>query len=439
MATLKNLPHGTRIFLCLHNAGHQSPDAHSFERELYTELYGSLGLAFHRGDGKDQRRYCLRLQSGKRLRPTQVDTLWEPLLQAHRAWAVHAGNNLPEPPLVSTAPTVGRRSLLPMSSSAFPLLSMAARFSQGANGAIDADIELDQRKKMRIRILSPVDSFAMSAGAFMKTLKKDRIGHLSVKIVPGPTPAMSQMFVWARHAQEWLRVYGVSDGMLNEDDAFVEYCQRLGAAWLSRMNIAAVEGWEAAKTRAGNSRKRARESTDGTKGTSKRRVGGRPQAQDSSDDEDAEDGDADAGPAASDRPTRRSARLAKYAEAVLREQIDPNDVDREWTPEERTNVWMVGDNPAADILGANNWGFSSALTRTGVYRDIDGPPAHRPTVLVVDVEQVVKVARLPDVVPLREEEEAPEEDKPDGEDARRREGASRRFGAPQRARARAWP
>ncbi|KAK0527549.1 hypothetical protein OC834_004380 [Tilletia horrida] len=82
----------------------------------------------------------------------------------------------------------------------------------------------------------------------------------------------------------------------------------------------------------------------------------------------------------------------EYAEAVLREQIDPNDVDREWSPEERANVWMVGDNPAADILGANNWGFSSALTRTGVYRDIDGPPAHRPTVLVDDVEQAVKMA-----------------------------------------------
>jgi len=53
---------------------------------------------------------------------------------------------------------------------------------------------------------------------------------------------------------------------------------------------------------------------------------------------------------------------------------------------------MVGDNPAADIKGANDWGFSSALVRTGVYRDVDGPPAHRPTVLVDDVEQAVKVA-----------------------------------------------
>ncbi|KAL9936805.1 hypothetical protein V8E36_004040 [Tilletia maclaganii] len=82
----------------------------------------------------------------------------------------------------------------------------------------------------------------------------------------------------------------------------------------------------------------------------------------------------------------------EYAEAVLKEQINPADTDRTWTPEERSHVWMVGDNPAADIKGANDWGFSSALVRTGVYRDVDGPPAHRPTVLVDDVEQAVKVA-----------------------------------------------
>ncbi|CAD6960916.1 unnamed protein product [Tilletia controversa] len=84
--------------------------------------------------------------------------------------------------------------------------------------------------------------------------------------------------------------------------------------------------------------------------------------------------------------------IYEYAEAVLREQIDPADVDREWTAEERANVWMIGDNPAADIKGANDWGFSSALVRTGVYRDVEGPPAHRPTVLVDDVEQAVKAA-----------------------------------------------
>ncbi|KAE8223335.1 hypothetical protein CF319_g3627 [Tilletia indica] len=82
----------------------------------------------------------------------------------------------------------------------------------------------------------------------------------------------------------------------------------------------------------------------------------------------------------------------EYAEAVLRDQINPADVDREWTAEERANVWMIGDNPAADIKGANDWGFSSALVRTGVYRDVDGEPAHKPTVLVDDVEQAVKVA-----------------------------------------------
>ncbi len=38
---------------------------------------------------------------------------------------------------------------------------------------------------------------------------------------------------------------------------------------------------------------------------------------------------------------------------------------------------MVGDNPAADIAGANAHGWESILLRTGVYKG--GIPAHEPT------------------------------------------------------------
>lgn len=34
-------------------------------------------------------------------------------------------------------------------------------------------------------------------------------------------------------------------------------------------------------------------------------------------------------------------------------------------------VFMVGDNPASDIMGANNYGWYSLLVRTGVFRDED--------------------------------------------------------------------
>ncbi|PWN99207.1 HAD-superfamily hydrolase [Tilletiopsis washingtonensis] len=53
------------------------------------------------------------------------------------------------------------------------------------------------------------------------------------------------------------------------------------------------------------------------------------------------------------------------------------------------NTWMVGDNPASDIAGANGYGWASALVRTGVFRDVEGPPAHQPTIIVDDVEGAV--------------------------------------------------
>lgn len=56
------------------------------------------------------------------------------------------------------------------------------------------------------------------------------------------------------------------------------------------------------------------------------------------------------------------------------------------------SVWMVGDNTESDIAGAVDYGWSSALVRTGVYKDVNGPPNHKPTLLVDNVEEAVKQA-----------------------------------------------
>ena len=53
------------------------------------------------------------------------------------------------------------------------------------------------------------------------------------------------------------------------------------------------------------------------------------------------------------------------------------------------SVWMIGDNPASDIHGAYLCGWSSALVRTGVFRDVEGPPIHRPTFITDNVEKAV--------------------------------------------------
>lgn len=42
-------------------------------------------------------------------------------------------------------------------------------------------------------------------------------------------------------------------------------------------------------------------------------------------------------------------------------------------PNSWEKVYMVGDNPASDIDGANRYGWESMLVRTGVYRDSDLP------------------------------------------------------------------
>lgn len=52
-------------------------------------------------------------------------------------------------------------------------------------------------------------------------------------------------------------------------------------------------------------------------------------------------------------------------------------------------VYMVGDNPASDIIGAQNYGWSSCLVKTGVYRKGDPLVACKPTMIVDDVYKAV--------------------------------------------------
>lgn len=54
-----------------------------------------------------------------------------------------------------------------------------------------------------------------------------------------------------------------------------------------------------------------------------------------------------------------------------------------------SDVYMIGDNPASDIIGAQLYGWKSCLVRTGVYRD-GAPLKHiKPTMIVDDVYQAV--------------------------------------------------
>lgn len=56
-------------------------------------------------------------------------------------------------------------------------------------------------------------------------------------------------------------------------------------------------------------------------------------------------------------------------------------------------VYMVGDNPASDIAGANNYGWESILVQTGVFRGSRPEEAeHKPTVVARDVLEGIKWA-----------------------------------------------
>ncbi|KDE09526.1 HAD-superfamily subfamily IIA hydrolase [Microbotryum lychnidis-dioicae p1A1 Lamole] len=56
------------------------------------------------------------------------------------------------------------------------------------------------------------------------------------------------------------------------------------------------------------------------------------------------------------------------------------------------NVYMLGDNPASDIAGANAFGWESILVRTGVFRGDVKDAEHRPTIVKDDVWEGVKWA-----------------------------------------------
>ncbi|KIJ67500.1 hypothetical protein HYDPIDRAFT_84195 [Hydnomerulius pinastri MD-312] len=74
----------------------------------------------------------------------------------------------------------------------------------------------------------------------------------------------------------------------------------------------------------------------------------------------------------------------KFAENILRHRLSGNSSE--------SSVYMVGDNPESDIAGANAARWKSILVRTGVYDPRQGPPTHRPTHEVEDVEQAVQWA-----------------------------------------------
>ncbi|KAH7888320.1 HAD hydrolase [Phlebopus sp. FC_14] len=71
----------------------------------------------------------------------------------------------------------------------------------------------------------------------------------------------------------------------------------------------------------------------------------------------------------------------EFAEKILRHRLSSD--------HPTTSVYMVGDNPESDIAGANAARWKSILVRTGVYDPQRGPPTHRPTHEVEDVEQAV--------------------------------------------------
>ncbi|AAS54787.2 AGR297Cp [Eremothecium gossypii ATCC 10895] len=61
------------------------------------------------------------------------------------------------------------------------------------------------------------------------------------------------------------------------------------------------------------------------------------------------------------------------------------------TAQPPATVYMVGDNPHSDIIGAYNYGWRSCLVRSGVYRDGDTLPC-QPTLVVDSVLDAVTAA-----------------------------------------------
>lgn len=64
-------------------------------------------------------------------------------------------------------------------------------------------------------------------------------------------------------------------------------------------------------------------------------------------------------------------------------------------PDQPPKIFMVGDNPASDIMGGNQFGWQTILVRTGVFRDTEMHRANlkgklEPTMIAEDVEEGVK-------------------------------------------------
>ncbi|RDB24812.1 putative CDP-alcohol phosphatidyltransferase class-I family protein C22A12.08c [Hypsizygus marmoreus] len=78
----------------------------------------------------------------------------------------------------------------------------------------------------------------------------------------------------------------------------------------------------------------------------------------------------------------------RFAEGVLSDYVEEIAGVRRPLPQ----VYMVGDNPESDIAGANAANWSSILVHTGVFDPQQGPPSHRPTHEVADVEAAVRWA-----------------------------------------------
>lgn len=77
-----------------------------------------------------------------------------------------------------------------------------------------------------------------------------------------------------------------------------------------------------------------------------------------------------------------------YAESVLK---DWRAKSKRFIEGDLETIFMVGDNPASDIMGANNYGWYSLLVRTGVFRDEDLPSIVAPPKKILDnVQEAVE-------------------------------------------------
>ncbi|KAF9094740.1 hypothetical protein BGX23_001663 [Mortierella sp. AD031] len=80
----------------------------------------------------------------------------------------------------------------------------------------------------------------------------------------------------------------------------------------------------------------------------------------------------------------------QYAEAVLN-RIAPSHMGPDGMPKPRS-VYAIGDNPYADIAGANGYGWNSLLVKTGVFQPEgdENHHTHPATAVVDDVEDAVR-------------------------------------------------